>query len=338
MNKSLLFAVVLAAFSAYADKVYLKSGSVLSGSIGSVTKSEVVFKSDDLGEVKIPLAKIVKLEDAGSHLVEYVDFRAEQKKLSIADGTYVADGKPLDMPTVKAIDPVAETWHGNINIAFNAARGNSYNNNATVLANINRRWEKDRFNADFGYYFGESGKVDGDNQKTTDKWEFEAQHDHFWMTKVYHYENAKWERDMIQQLRARYRLGLGGGYQWLDKTELASTGQWFFNQEIGANWVKEELENDPDCKKNGFAALRYGHHFGYLPRWTPGLEIFHNAEILPEVDKWDKYLVKADVGLSSKIIYGFDLLVKIQWEFNSKPAEDRKRSDIRYIVGLGYKW
>jgi len=53
---------------------------------------------------------------------------------------------------------------------------------------------------------------------------------------------------------------------------------------------------------------------------------------------WDKFLVKADVGFSTKLIYNFDLLAKIEWEYNSKPAVDRKKSDVRYIVGLGYKW
>ena len=34
----------------------------------------------------------------------------------------------------------------------------------------------------------------------------------------------------------------------------------------------------------------------------------------------------------------FDLLCKIEWDYNSTPSAGRKRSDMRYIVGLGYKW
>ena len=45
------------------------------------------------------------------------------------------------------------------------------------------------------------------SQKTTDRWDIEGKHDHFWFPKIYSYENLKWERDMIQDLRARYRVG-----------------------------------------------------------------------------------------------------------------------------------
>ncbi len=34
----------------------------------------------------------------------------------------------------------------------------------------------------------------------------------------------------------------------------------------------------------------------------------------------------------------FDLLAKIEWDYNSQPSGNRKKSDYRYIVGLGYKW
>ena len=116
------------------------------------------------------------------------------------------------MANVKATDPVAETWHGNVNVAFNATRGNTYENSAAVLANVNRRWEKDRLNVDFGYYYGEQGQAGGESKKNEDRWEVEGKHDHFWTAGIYNYENLKWERDMIQDLRARYRVGLGGGY------------------------------------------------------------------------------------------------------------------------------
>lgn len=333
-----MIGAALVATAAFADKVYLKSGSFLTGAVAGATSDEIVFNSDDLGEVKIKIANISKLEDAGSHVVKYVDNSTETRKLSVEKGAYIADAKPLDMAKVKAIDPAVETWHGSVNVAFNAARGNTYDNTAAVIANVNRRWEKDRLNVDFGYYYGENGTSGGETQKTTDRWDVEAKHDHFWFEKVYNYENLKWERDMIQDLMARYRIGLGGGYQWLDNAVFESTGKWNFNQELGLNWIKEEFDGENDAKKNGFCALRYGHHFGYIPKWCDGLELSHNAEILPEVDEWEKFLAKADVGFTTKIIYDFDLIAKIEWEYNSQPAGDRKKDDIRYIVGLGYKW
>jgi len=338
--KSIVVACVasLTVVSAFAGKVCLKSGSSLTGEVVSVGKGEVVFKSDDLGEVKIKTENIVKL-DAGEHVVRYQDNTEDRRKLSVDGGRLVAaDGKPLDLAAVKAIDPKAETWHGNIDVGFLAARGNTYDDTWSVVGGLNRRWEKDRFVGGFGYYYSRSGKADEEAKKTTDRWEADLKHDHFWLTKVYHYEQFHYDRDMIQNLRGRYRLGLGGGYQWLENSVFESTGKWSFNQEVGVNWIKEDYEDNPDAQDGGFAALRYAHHLNYIPKWHEGLEFFHNFEWLPEVDDWDKYLVKADVGLSTKLIYDFDLLTKIQWDMDSKPAPDRKKSDVRYIIGLGYKW
>ena len=338
MKYVMLAAAAVAASVAFADKVSLKSGSSLTGTVVGAANGELTFKSDDLGEIKIPVANIVSLENAGTHTILYTDNKRETKALSVRDGAYVADAKALDMSSVKAIDPEEEKWHGSVNGAFNAARGNTVENSWSILANVNRRWEKDRFNAAFGYYYSEKGTAGTDPEKSTDRWEAEAQHDHFWSSAFYHYENVRYDRDTIQFLDARYRVGLGAGYQWLDGRVFESTGKWSFNQEAGLNWVKETYKNSDDDKANGFAALRYAHHLLYTPKWNEGLEAFHNAEVLPDVDDWEKYLIKADIGFSTKLIYDFDLLAKIEWEFNSQPANDRKKQDVRYIVGLGYKW
>ena len=338
MKTTLMVGAALLAGAAFADKVTLKSGSFLTGEAGLIQEGKLLFKSDDLGDLKIDIAKIKSVDPAKDHIVQYLDNRIEKKILTVKNGELWSGNGKLDTSNVKATDPAEETWHGDINIAFNAARGNTYANSAAVAANVNRRWEKDRLNVDFGYYYGEDGKAGEPTDKTEDRWEVEAKHDHFWFPTVYNYEDLKWERDVIQDLNARYRVGLGVGYQWLENRVFESTGKWNFNQEIGVNWIKEEYDNNDDAKENGFCALRYGHHFGYIPKWAEGIEIFHTFEILPEVDEWEKFLAKADVGFTTKLIYDFDLIAKIEWEYNSKPANDRKKDDTRYIVGLGYKW
>ncbi len=338
MKSSLMIAAALLAGAAFADKLVLNSGSYLTGTAGEIRDGVLQFTSDDLGAMEIKISSIKSVSSAKKHIVNYLDGTQEEKILSVRDGA-LCDGKgALDMTKIKNTDPVPETWHGSINVAYQAARGNTVENSASVIANVNRRWEKDRLNVDFGYYYSENGKVDGETQKTNDRWEFEVKHDHFWWEKVYHYEDVRWDRDMIQELTARYRLGLGAGYQWLENRPFESTGKWSFNQELGVNWIKEEYDIPSDAKAGGYCALRYAHKLGWQPKWVEGLEFFHNFEILPEVDDWEKFLSKADVGFCTKIIFNFDLLAKIEWEYNSRPANDRKKDDLRYIIGLGYKW
>lgn len=333
---------ILAAFcatAAFADKVTLKSGSYLTGKAGLVQDGALTFVSDDLGEVKIKLANIVQLDVAKENVVQYNDNSTAKKMLSVKDGALVDDkGAALDMSNVKALNPAVETWHGSINVAYQASRGNTYQNSATVLANVNRRWEKDRVNGNFGYYYSETGTTRENTEKSTDRWELEGQHDHFWSALFYSYENAKFEQDDIAGLDYRLRLGAGAGLQWLDARNFDTTGKWSFNQEVGAAWIKNSYVDQDPSADDSYATLRYAHHLKYHPKWNPGIEGFHNLEYLPQVDDWENYLMRADVGFSTKIVMNFDLLCKIEWDYNSMPSRGRKSSDIRYIVGLGYKW
>ena len=332
-------AAAIASTAAFADKVTFKSGSYLTGKAGKVEGGDLNFVSDDLGEMKIAVDKIATLESGTDHLVVYTDKTEETKVLTVKDGEFIADGKALDMERVKAIDPAPEQWHGAVNAGWQSARGNTYKNSGSVLAEASRRWEKDRVTAKFGYYFTETGTSKKDRETSERRWEVEAQNDYFVTGESFYiYGNGRYEQDEIAGLDYRLTLGAGVGYQWLDKFESEATGVWDFNQEVGAAWVKQDFkEDDPDAE-DSYAALRYAHHLKYLPKWTDGVEIFHNFEYLPQVDDWDNYLMKADIGVTTKLILDFDLLAKIEWDYNSTPAAGRKSSDTRYIVGLGYKW
>ncbi len=344
MKHSIITLVVSAAVAAvlagaaYADKVVLKSGSYLTGKAGAAQNGSLKFVSDDLGEIEIKLENIAKLEDAGEHTIQYVDGTTEKKNLAVDAGAYVADGKALEMGNVKAIDPKEETWHGSVNVAFQADRGNTYGNTATVVANLNRRWEKDRVNFNFGYGYSKTGTSKDDATKSKDDIELDGQYDHFWATKVYSYVNGRYERDDIAGLDSRIKVGVGLGYQWLDKAESELTGKWSFNQEVGLSWVNDKYEDaDPD-RDNNYATVRYAHHLNWTPKWFEGVEVFHNLEYMPQVDDWAIYLGHADLGFTTMLFWNIDLLAKIQWDFNSKPSADRRKSDLRYILGLGYKW
>ena len=337
-TSTLMIGAALLAGAAFADKVTLKSGSYLTGETGLIRDGKLAFKSDDLGDIKIDIASIKAIDKAKRHVVQYKDNSTEEKTLDIRDGALHDEKGKLDMANVKAVDPAAETWHGSVHGAFNATRGNTFGNSGSLAANLNRRWEKDRLNADFGYSYAEDAIAGGKKEKTADRWLAEIKHDHFWLTKVYSYEDLKWERDEIQDLDARYRVGLGGGYQWLENSVFASTGKWSFNQEFGVNWIKEEYAHGGDAEKGGFCALRYGHHLDYFPKWVEGLKFFHALEVLPDAADWEKFLANADVGFTTKLMWNFDLIAKIEWEYNSQPAGDRRKNDYRYIVGLGYVW
>jgi len=323
--------------AAMADKVSLKSGSFLTGKAGAIQDGKLQFESDDLGEIEIAVENIAALESDATHVLQYADLSEETVPLTIENGEYVVEGNKVNMDNVKAIDPAEETWHGSINVAFQSDRGNTYGHSATVLANVNRRWEKDRFRTDFGYYYGDTGTSRDTREKNKDNWELESQHDHFWLTKVYSYENARYVRDTMAGISTRIRLGAGLGYQWLDAEEFDS-GKWSFNQEAGLGWTHNVYKERTPGVDDDYCSVHYAHHLTFDPYFSETIQFFHNLAYDPAIHDWEQYTIEADVGATAKVYGDFDLLAKIEWDYNSMPARGRKSSDFRYILGLGYKW
>jgi putative salt-induced outer membrane protein YdiY len=319
-----------------ADTIVFKSGSRLEGSIVRIVGGEITFKSDDVGEVKVAADKVASLTTTQNSTVQYNDKSTEDGVVNMKDGAYTVSGKKLDMGNVKAVNPEKEEWHGSVNFSGTVSRGNTVSESATVLADVNRRWEKDRFKANFGYYYQQTGTSKDTKEKTEDRILLEAQEDHFWATKVYSYINGRYERDGINNLQYRYRLGAGLGYQWLENQVFESTGKSNFDQEAGVAYVKEKYEHEKD---DDYPAFRYAHHAAWTPRWVDKLSFTHNLEYLPDVSDWaDSYLIDADVGCEYALDAAWTLLGKIEWDYNSEPGPHTKHSDLRYTLGLGYKW
>lgn len=331
-----MLAAVSAAVTASADLLVFKSGSRLSGKVVRIEGGEIKFNADDVGEVSVKEDKVASISTDANNTVLYKDKTTEQAVVCMTNGQYTASGKSLDMANVKAVNPEVETWHGSVNLSAAAARGNTASENVSLLADLSRRWEKDRFVANGGYYFAQNGRGQENKQKTEDRIELFAQEDHFWVGKFYSLINGKYERDGINDLQYRYRIGAGLGYQWLDGEDFLDSGKWSFNQEVGISYVKEKYEHQKDDDR---AAFRYAHHLSWAPRWIDKLAFTHNFEYLPDVDDWaESYLIDTDVGFTYELTGSWQLMGKWEWDYNSNPGPSTKSSDFRYMLGLGYKW
>lgn len=338
MKTQLLTATIvatLAATVALADKVTLVSGSTLTGTAGDFSGGKLKFTSDDLGDISIDVKKIASLESDKMHVVRYRDMSVSSVPVTVVDGEYQVAGAALDMTNVKDLDPAPEAWHGSVNFMGTVTRGNTVGESATITADVRRRWEKDRFTANGGYYYAASGDSKKDKQKTTSRFELLAQEDHFWTEKFYSYVNGKYETDRVMDLEYRWRLGLGGGYQWLENDDFGF-GKVSFNQEVGLSYVGEKYEHDSDDK---YGAFRYAHHLSWEIAAIENLTFAHNLEWLPQVDDWaDNYIIDADAGIVYQFSANWQLIAKVEWDYKSQVSDGVKHSDLRYILGLGYTW
>lgn len=325
-----------AVLSVSADVVVMKSGSRFTGVVKHIEGGVIDFASEDAGDIKLKQANVLSMTTDAAKPVEFTDRRIENGVVACSNGVYTLDGKELEMAEVKAVAPKSETWHGSVNLSASAVRGNTVSESVTIFADLSRRWENDRFTGSAAYYFAQSGDNQETKQKTDDRFEILAQGDHFWSKMVYSYVSGKYEYDRIMNLDYRLRLGAGLGLQWLDGRSFESLGKWSFNQEVGVSWVKERYESS---FTDDYAAFRYAHHLTWDPGWLDGFLFAHNFEYLPDTADWmDNYIIDCDFGFTYAFKANWQLLGKVEWDYKSKVGEGTKHSDLRYTLGLGYKW
>ncbi len=345
MNKiALALAAAFAASAAMADTVSLKDGDRLTGKIKTIASDgTVTFASKYAGEVKIKQADIVKLETDNDVELQFKsnDRDNEKGRVSVSkpgEYTFIPAGgkaRKLDLSEVNAVNPDASEWHGSLNVSLTANRGNTYGSSASVNGDVKRRFKYDRVSADGTYYTARSGKSKESSKKTDDRVVINGQHDHFWLTKLYSYENLKFEHDRMQNLEWRFRLGLGLGYQWLENRKFENFGTVSFSQEFGLALTKERyrLTAHPE---NTYCSVRYAHHLTWVPVWVSNLSFFHNMEYLVDTDNFTDYQINTDVGAKLALTKAWQLMGKIEWLYNSNPADGLSKGDTRYFLGLGY--
>ena len=319
-----------------ADVIVMKSGAKFIGTVKHIEGGTVDFASEDVGDIKIKQDNVVSMITDKPNPVEFNDKHIETGVVARGEQGFTLDGNALNMGDVKSVNPIPETWHGSVNLSASAARGNTVSESVAMFADIARRWEKDRLTASAAYNFAQSGDSKKSKQKTSNRFELQAQEDHFWTSMFYSYVNGKYEYDRIMNLDYRYRLGLGLGLQWLEGRAFENFGKWSFSQEAGVSWVKERYKSSLD---DDYAAFRYAHHLAWDPNWIAGFNFTHNFEYLPELDDWaDNYIIDSDVGFTYAFMANWQLIGKVEWDYKSKVGAKTKHSDLRYMLGVGYKW
>lgn len=337
MKKTIIFiSAFYMALTASADVIIMKSGAKFIGTVKHISGGTIQFSSDDVGDIKIKQDDVVSMLTDAAKPIEYVNRNIEPGVIACSNGIYTVDGRNIDMKDVKAVAPVKESWHGSVNLSVSAARGNTVSETVTLMADAARRWENDRFNVGASYYFAQSGDDNETKQKTDDRFEIHAQEDHFWTKMFYAYVNGKYEYDRIMALDYRLRIGAGLGVQWLEGSAIDGLGKWSFNQELGASWVKERYESS---FTDDYAAFRYAHHLIWDPGWLEGFTFTHNFEYLPDTADWaDNYIIDTDFGFAYAFRANWQLMGRIEWDYKSQVSAGTKNSDMRYTLGLGYKW
>jgi putative salt-induced outer membrane protein YdiY len=226
-------------------------------------------------------------------------------------------------PATNAItQPPKYPWASSIGAGLTLTRGNSDTLLVTASAATDKKTPDDEISLGADGAYGENNSV-----KNVDTIHGFGQYNHLFTERFYGYARAEALHDGIADLQYRVTLGPGAGYYFLKETNTTFAG------EFGTAFVTQRLGDETDSYQTLRLAENFEHKFKKY-----GARFWESVEVLPQVNKFDNYIMNAEVGIESSISATISLKTYLVDNFNNEPAAGREKNDVKLVSGISYKF
>jgi putative salt-induced outer membrane protein YdiY len=327
----------------------MKNGDVLTGKIVKKETDRVIFHTDYAGDIPILWSDVVSVTTDHPVQIVLLDGTSVQGMLtaSTPGSAKVLNAKVRDEPqrqeipeeavpeanfdleSTKYLNPTPDLtgegmrWSGNITTGLTLTSGNSDTRQMRVDGETIARALQQRYTVS-GYF----NRAEDHGHNTLFNSRINGKYDHFFSKKWYGYANATFENDRFRDLRLRSTAGLGSGYQIFESPERN------LSLEGGVNYIKEDYYEASDDQYPAVRwALRYDELF-----FTGKTRFFHEHEVLMGLKQSSQTLVFSKTGFRFPLIFNFNATAQYNLNWDSSPAEGRKREDATLLFTLGYGW
>lgn len=325
--------------SGRADELVLKNGDRLSGKIVHLVEGKMVFKSDVAGEVTVSLTDIQTFGSDDPITVNLKDNTGfKQRVLSAEAGRFAVEGsedlkaQQFAVADIVSINPPPKPipkWTGDVSAGITSTHGNTKTEMMSANANATKRTEQDRVTASADYAKGEQEDPDtGETVTIEDWWRAKAKYDYFFSKKGYGYLDGRYEKDAVAALDRRVIVGVGGGYQWIESDDMN------FSTEFGLASLYEKFDNQTDS--NSEISFQVGYIFD--KKLAKNIKLTHDLTYYPAIDKFSDYFLTSTAGIRADFTERIFANFKTIFNYDATPAIDRGSSDVKYFLGIGYRF
>jgi putative salt-induced outer membrane protein YdiY len=240
---------------------------------------------------------------------------AQDNEALIALAAIGSAGDAIAVPTNKP------AWESSISAGLSLTRGNSDTLLTTVAFKTRKKTTENEFT------FGADGSYgENDSVKNSESLHGVGQFNHLFSERFYGFLNLEGLHDGIADLDYRFTFSPGTGYYFLKGTNTTLAG------EAGPGLIIQQLGGEDTT----YAILRLAERFEH--KLDNGARVWEKAEFLPQVNKFENFLVNAEIGVEAPLTRTFSLRVTVQDNYINQPAPGRKSNDVKLISGLVYKF
>lgn len=333
---SLLLFVVSA--SASAGEIVLTNGDRLSGELLNIEGGSLHWQSDSLGDVAIGIALIQSINTDTQVANAELNGPCQIIGLEGANLTYRCGDTAGDLPltadtnldTYKDPNIVVSEYRGKLVAAGRQRSGNTEEKSISVDSEAVYRRGDMRHQAKIDF-----DTLDDDSDNSGDRLVLRYDLDWFFKERWYWFNGLQAGYDEPADIESRYRYGTGLGFQVWDTQNSALALQ------SGLSYVSETEEDpvipDPAFEAtNRFTAWQWS--LDYRQILFGKAEFFHKQLLIKSLEESEDWNLETETGISAPFIGSLYGEIKVDYDVDNTPADDKRREDTQVNVGVGYSW
>ena len=217
------------------------------------------------------------------------------------------------------VAPKPAPWDVSAAAGLTLTRGNS--STLTATANIlgQKKWDLNELSLGADATYG----TDHGTRNAESLHGF-AQYNRLFTDRVYGYARVDGLHDAVADLKYRVTLSPGAGYYFIKETNTTLSG------EVGPGVIFERQGTNDHT----YMALRLAEKFEH--KFSDRVRVWQSLEFLPQVDKFDNWILNAEVGVETKMSAKLALRVFALDTYDNQPAPGRKKNDLKLVTALAY--
>lgn len=342
----LLLTLALGLSSAWADKIVMKNGDRVTGSIIKKDDKNLTIKTELFGEVTLPWDKVESVvADKPLHVAlpdgktvqgtlatagDKVEVTAGGQKQAVAAGDIKTLRNDAEQAAyLRLLNPGwGDLWVINANIGIAGTSGNAKTATFTTPVNATRVTNNDKTTAYFNFIRA-SATVNGVSAATAQAVRGGLGYSRNLAPRLFVSTFNDWEYDKFQNLDLRVVLGGGLGYiAWKgERGRLDLIG--------GGAWNRESFDPAPQPKFTRNSAEAYwGDDFTY--KLNARMNFNQSYRMFNNLTNTGNYRQNVDVGITAALTKWMTWNISASDRYLSNPVPGRKKNDFLYSMGLGF--
>jgi len=316
--------------STIAGEIILHNGDVFHGELTTINKETIVWRSDTLGELRLPKEKVEQFtsstilrtvksdansaENCSLEMSKTIDGICEKGQLS---------GLQLDELVASSPPPPLAPFSGELKLNANRKSGNSDSMNSNFEARLKWHQEKYRHEAKIKTELEKTnGNIDEEN------YEVDYQVNHDFNDRWFSYGRGDYDKDRFGAVDEQYEIGAGLGRRIYLENQVSMSLQ------LGLSYL---ITKNPDVDTEKDLASRWGMRLDW-PTPYKDITFFHEHSLLWLVKDAGNNRLKSSTGIKIPLFAGIFSEMRYDFDYVGETEDGNKHADDEWVISVGYTW